>query len=98
MGKMKELAYEREQFDQEIAFARMEAEYEALPKSHAESLDIVKNLRAQLGSLVASFEKVNSRKERNKERAIGFVLGVAASIVAALILLTAASRWPIFKG
>lgn len=98
MGQMKQLAYEREQIDQEIAVARMEAAHEALPKSYAESLEIVTNLRGQLGSLAANFEKVNSQKERCKERAIGFTLGVAASIVAALILLAAAVQWPILKG
>jgi hypothetical protein len=85
MGRMAELAYERQQIEQEIAIARMEAEHEAIPKSLAESLENNIALRAQLGSLATRFEQVNSPRERNKERAIGFVLGVAASLVAALL-------------
>jgi hypothetical protein len=85
MGRMAELAYEREQIEQEIAIARMEAEDEAIPESLAESLEINKALRVQLGSLAANFERANSPRERNKERAIGFALGVAASFFAALL-------------
>ena len=85
MGRMAELADEREQIEQEIAIARMEAKHEAVPNSLAESLEIDKALRTQLGSLVANFERVNSPKERNKERAVGFALGVAASLCAALV-------------
>ena len=85
MGRMKEAAYERQQIEQEIAFARMEATHEAVPASLAESLEINRALRAQLGTLVESFEKANSPKERNKERLLGFALGVVASLIAALI-------------
>ena len=85
MGRMAELAYERQQIEQEIAIARMEAEHEAIPKSLAESLEHNQALRAQLSSLVMRFEQVNSPRERNKERAIGFILGVSASLVAALV-------------
>ena len=97
MGRMAELAYEREQIEQEIAFARMEAEHEAIPKSLAESLEINKALRTQLGSLAANFERANSPKERNKERAIGFILGVAASLFAASLWWAAATLWSVFK-
>ena len=64
MGRMAELAYDREQIDQEIAIARMEAEHEAIPNSLAESLEINKSLRTQLTALADSFEKVNSPKAR----------------------------------
>jgi len=82
---MAELAYERQQIEQEIAIARMEAEHEAIPRSLAESLEHNKALRNQLGTLATRFEQVNSLRERSKERAIGFVLGVAASLLAAVI-------------
>lgn len=85
MGRMADAAYEREQVEQEIAIARMEAEYDALPKSYAESLEIIKDLRSQLGNLVSAFDRANSSTERNKERAIGFGLGILASLVAALV-------------
>jgi len=97
MGRMAELAYEREQIEQEIAIARMEAEHEAIPNSLAESLEINKALRAQLSSLADSFEKANSPKERNKERAIGFVLGVCASLLAALAWWGMTGFWPTLK-
>jgi hypothetical protein len=85
MGKMKDLWAERQEIEQEIAIARMEAEMEALPESYAESLEINRSLRTQLGALAEKFESANSPKEKNKERAIGFALGVLASLVAALI-------------
>jgi|GEM_PF-1983634 len=94
---MAELAHEREQIEQEIAIARMEAEHDALPKSYAESLEMNKALRSQLGSLASAFEKANSSRERNKERAIGFLLGVAASLVAALLWWVAAGHWVMLK-
>lgn len=97
MGRMKEVAYEREHLEQAIGIARMEAEHEALPASYAESLEINKGLRSQIGVLAASFEAGNSATARNRERAIGFVLGVSASLVAAAIWWTAANLWPILK-
>ncbi len=97
MGRMAELAYERAQIEQEIAIAKLEAEHDALPKSFAESLDINRGLRAQLGTLAASFENANSRGARYKERAIGFLLGVAASLVAAAIWWLATEVWPILR-
>lgn len=97
MGRMAELAYEREQIEQAIAIARMEAQHEALPKSYAESLEINRSLRAQIGALVANFERANSRTARSKERAIGFALGVAASLFAAAIWWLAAGYWPVLK-
>ncbi|RRR99884.1 hypothetical protein EIP75_23690 [Aquabacterium soli] len=94
---MKEMAFERQQVEQEIAFARMEAAHEAVPDSLAESLEINKALRTQLGALVESFDRVNSPKERNKERLFGFVLGVVASLIAALIWWAATGQWPVLK-
>lgn len=85
MGRMAELAYEREQIEQEIAIARKEAEYEAIPSSLAESLEINKALRTQLASLATSFEKANSPLQRNKERFIGFALGIIASLLVAWV-------------
>ncbi len=82
---MADLAYEREQIEQQIATAIMEAKHDAIPNTLAESLEINKILRTQLGSFAANFERVNSPKERNKERAVGFALGIAASLCAALI-------------
>jgi hypothetical protein len=98
MSRMAELAYERQQIEQEIAIARMEAEHDALPQSFAESLEINRSLRAQLGALAASFESANSSTARNKERALGFVLGVVASLVAAALWMLAASHWPSLRG
>lgn len=97
MGRMADLAYEREQIEQEIAIARMEAAYEAVPESLTESLEIIRVLRTQLGTLSAKFEIVNSVEEKKKERYIGFAFGVAASLVAALIWWVAASHWPVLK-
>lgn len=85
MGRMAELAYEREQIEQEIAIARMEAEHDAIPNSMAESLEHNRALRTQLGSLVARFEEINSPRARNRERGVGFLLGVAASLASALL-------------
>jgi hypothetical protein len=97
MGRMAELAYEREQIEQEIAIARMEAEHDAIPNSLAESLEINKALRTQLSLLADSFERANSPRERNKERAIGFALGITASLIAALVWWAAISQWPVLK-
>jgi hypothetical protein len=97
MGRMSELAYEREQIEQEIAIARMEAEHEAIPNSLAESNEMIKTLRSQLSSLATSFEAANSPKARNKERALGFGLGVLASLLAALVWLGMGVLWPILK-
>lgn len=97
MGRMAELAYEREQIEQEIAIARMEAEHDAIPNSLAESLEIIKALRAQLGTLAESFERANSPSARNKERAIGFILGVSASLVAALAWWAATGYFPTLR-
>lgn len=94
---MAEIAYEREQVEQEIAIAKMEAEHEALPKSFAESLDINRGLRAQLGALATNFEKANSPNARYKERAIGFALGITASLFAAAIWWFATGFWPALK-
>lgn len=94
---MAELAHERERVEQEIAIARMEAEQEALPKSFMESLEINKGLREQLGALAVSFQKANSRGSKRKERAIGFALGVAASLSAAVIWWFVTGLWPILK-
>jgi hypothetical protein len=94
---MAELAYEREQIEQEIAIARMEAEHEAIPNSLDESLKIIKVLRTQLSSLADNFERANSTKERNKERAIGFALGVCASLLAALAWWAMTGFWPALK-
>lgn len=97
MGRMKEVAYEREQLEQAILIARMEAEHEALPASYAESLEINKGLRAQIGALITSFEAVNSPTARKKERALGFFFGVFASLFAAALWWAAAILWPILK-
>lgn len=97
MGRMAELALEREQIEREITVAKMEAAQDALPMSFAESLEIVKMLRSQLGRLASEFEKANSSRERNKERAIGFGLGVVASLIAALLWWIAASHWVALK-
>ena len=97
MGQMKEVAYEREQLEQAILIARMEAEHEALPASYAESLETNKGLRAQIGALIASFEAVNSPTARNTERALYFVLGVSASLFAAALWWAAANLWPTLK-
>jgi hypothetical protein len=48
---MAELAYEREQIEQEIAIARMEAEHEAIPNSLPGSLEINKALHVEFSSL-----------------------------------------------
>lgn len=97
MGRMAELAYEREQIEQEIAIARMEAEHELMPQTYAESLEIKRSLREQLGALAGSFERANSPAARIRERAIGFALGVIASLVAAVIWWLAAAQWPTLK-
>ena len=98
MGRMAELAYEREQIEQEVAIARMEAEHELMPKTYAESLEINRALREQLGALAKSYELNNSTSARNQERAIGFALGIGASLVAALIWWLAATQWSALKG
>lgn len=98
MGRMAELAYEREQIEQEIAIARMEAEHELMPKTYAESLEINRSLREQLGALAKSFERAHSPGARNRERVIGFVLGVGASLVAATVWWLATTQWPALKG
>jgi hypothetical protein len=97
MVRMAELAYEREQIEQEIAIARMEAEHDAIPNSLTESLEINKALRTQLSSLADSFERANSPRERNKERAIGFALGITASLIAAVVWWAATGQWPVLK-
>ena len=96
MGRMAEVAYERQQVEQEIAIARMEAEHEAIPKTLVESLEINKALRVQVESLATILERAHSPHERNMERAIGFAIGVVASLVAALLWWTAATQLPIF--
>lgn len=94
MGRMKEVWAERQEIEQEIAFARAEAKMEALPATYLESLELNKSLRDQLGALADRFESANSPKEKNKERAIGFALGVLASLVAALICWGIAKFYP----
>lgn len=83
MGRMAELAYEREHIEQEIAIARMEAEHDAIPNSLAESLEINKALREHLLSLTDSFEKANSRGQKYRELMMGFLCGILASLIAA---------------
>jgi len=58
MGRIAELAHEREKIEQEIAIARMEIEHDALPKSYAENLEINRALRSQLGNLLTFLEVV----------------------------------------
>lgn len=94
---MAEVAYEREQIEQEIAIARMEAAQEVIPKSLEESLAMHKALRARFDLLADGFEKINSPKQRTKERAIGFALGVLASLLAAMIWWLATNQWPALK-
>jgi uncharacterized coiled-coil protein SlyX len=55
---MKELWAERQEIEQEIAFARMEAAMDALPESYAEGLEINRSLRAQLGALTDRFDSL----------------------------------------
>lgn len=97
MGRMADAAYEHDQIEQEIAIARIEAADDALPKSYAESLETIQGLRFQLGNLVSAFDTANSSKERNKERAIGFGLGILASLIAALVWWFAAGHWTVLK-
>lgn len=97
MGRMAELAHERAEIEQEIAIARMEAEHDLMPKTYAESLEINRSLREQLGTLASSFERANSPGTRTRERAIGFALGVGASLLAAVIWRLATAQWPVLN-
>ena len=85
MGRSRDAWMEQQEREWEVAAAAAEAAHFAVPETLAESLEINRLLKEQLSSLTAAFAASRSPKEVYKERLIGFVLGVGASLVAALI-------------
>jgi hypothetical protein len=96
MGKMSDFAIAEEQKKFEIA----EAEFFALPNAQVQTLDGIKGLMTshkdllsqyqsqseELLKLKEAFAKQTSNKAKWTERAIGFISGIAASFLTAMVL------------
>ncbi|MFZ7097181.1 hypothetical protein ACOPJQ_05080 [Luteimonas dalianensis] len=76
---------DRQELESAIELARAEGVHDAVPASLAESLEINKKLRDQLSQLADAFSDSRSSKTIYKERAVGFLFGIGASLAAAFL-------------
>ena len=95
MGRSNEAAMAQQELEWAIEAARAEGAHYAVPETLSESLEINKQLKEQLATLAAAFDASRSRRALYKERFIGFVLGVGASLTAALVWWLAAHYLPV---
>lgn len=70
---------------------------ETLMKASEQQTTLLEKLSADNEQMKSALAIANDPANKRKERVIGFGLGVAASIVAALILLVAAKQWSWLK-
>ncbi|MES2206216.1 MAG: hypothetical protein V4525_05385 [Pseudomonadota bacterium] len=111
MGKTKEIFAEQLEVEKLIAFERAEAAYFAVPDALHENLGIARSLQeshkliqeknvelhAQLMTLQNDFKEQTSSRAKFKERAIGFILGCLASVLASIIWLKMGHYWSVFQ-
>lgn len=111
MGSYKNDWQRQKDEDQRVALERADAAYEALPDAMHANLQIGQEIQKGQQQLIAEnmelrLEIINLQYKINvlgspatiwRERGIGLLLGILASVIAAIIWWQAGQHWPLFQ-